>query len=290
MGQYRVELTRDPDLRFLLDYSGIGFFDMGESWDLSRIGSGEYTLEIRPGQGGPLLPSQDLKLEGEGGRLDLGTIDLSGKLAQTTFTLAPGVGKKDGLMILADGEGSIVKGDFSRTLKAVYPKDTRELALWVEGYRTVLVDELQREQVMDLEPGIPIAIEIDAVKDLPEDVFVTTGLKRVEEPEGGPALPGYLTQRVYFSAGLEHHVSEPGIFRVEVALGLVEDGMQTGFSSTMTSLTSEADAPIIEVKEGSELQVIHATMRRRWYWMLLTSCANSRTRAACIDGACSCHA
>lgn len=252
-----VQLMQEPDLRSPMDSNGTDFVEMGEAFDLNRIANGEYTLKIGSGQGGAVLHSQELRLEGEGGHLDLGTIDLRGEVAQTTFTLAPGFGEDDGVFAVVDRDGSILKGEFGRTLTVVYPKETRELALWVDGYRTLLVDELQRELEVALEPGILVSIEIESVRNLPEDVFVTTVLERVEDPESGPALPGYLTERRLYSPGLEHHVSEPGQYRLHVALGLVKDGFPAGLSPTMTYLTPEANAPIIEVKEALELQVIH---------------------------------
>ncbi|MGB0951767.1 MAG: hypothetical protein ACPG31_00950 [Planctomycetota bacterium] len=260
MERYWVELKRDPDLGFSMDSNGTDFVDKGKPWSLQRIGSGNYTLRIGLGYGGNVLHRQELQLEGEGGRLDLGSIDLHGKLAQTTFTLASGIGKEDGGFAVVDRDGSILGADFGRTLLVAYPEDTHELALWVQGYRTILIDELKREAEITLEPGIPVAVEIDAVRELPEGVFITTLLVRVEDPEDGPGLPGYLAQRTYRSPGLEHHVSEPGRFRLHAILGLVEEGLPAGFSTTMSHLVSGTQGPIIEVKEGSELQVIHASI------------------------------
>lgn len=255
--QCRVELMPTPDLRPIMDMSGRDFPSRGEYWELDRIESGTYALEVSGNWGGSVLHRQELKLEGEGGHLAIGTIDLTDKLTQTTFTLAPEVEEEDWELIVVDHDGWVVKADQGRSITAVYPKRTEKLALWVEGQRTLLLDDLSASMEVRPEPGIPIAIDFDPVGGFPEDVFMITELSRVEDPEGGPELPGYLTRRVLPSVGMEIHVPAAGHYRVMVLLGLVPEGSPAGPTGAMTYVTLPADAPVIEVKEGTTLQAIH---------------------------------
>ncbi|MGB0951768.1 MAG: carboxypeptidase-like regulatory domain-containing protein [Planctomycetota bacterium] len=239
---------------------------------IEQVEPGTYQLVVLHEHDSHPLYTRELVLDAGGGSSDLGHIDLRGEINSATLTLV-GVTEEDAPMTtVVDLLGRQMAWAFEGKVTVYFTEESVDLILWMNGYRDVLLEDVRGDREVSLTPGIPIEIAFDAVPNFPEDIIVEITLLHHFEA-GDPATPsGHRGKRVFSNyGGPDFQVPAPGAYQVMVRLMEMSEDFDTSPRLLpFTYVTTEAEAPIIHVKESEEMQLFQISMSQSTVWRAIT--------------------
>ena len=235
------------------------------SFEIRQVEGGAYTLAIFPPSSGHPVHQEDLELVAGVGRMDVGLIDLRGKLKTATLRLT--VEDEDEFLFATaiDRDGVQMGSEEDGKISVVFAEDFLDLVVIARGYRNTEVENLQGDREILLQRGIPIELEFDVVVGIPSKFDSEIILVRRPDPGDEEQSGAYWNRQTLSSTWSNRFfMPDPGLYKVMIGLNdysgaTAENGHAYGF----TYFSTEADAPTITVLEQEETQYFHVPVDQK---------------------------
>lgn len=245
--------------------------NLDDFW-IEQVEPGTYQLVVLHKHDNHPLYTREIVLDAGGGSSNLGHIDLRGKINSATLTLFGITEKYAPWTTVVDDLGRHIGWTSEGSVTVYFTEESVDLVLWMHGYRDVLLEDVRGDREIDITPGIPIEVAFDEIPNFPEDVMVDVTLQPQYDAEERALLSDLERIRdIRHYGDPDFQVPAPGAYKVMIRLADLDDELDPANGLLpFTYVTTEAEAPIIHVKESEELQVFQIPTDQTVVWRAIT--------------------
>jgi len=215
-------------------------------FSLSHIRAGEMFLIIHADQQDFHLFEMPLEDWSRDEPLDVGTIDLRGKLRQALLTLVGKERKNLNGLYAKSLDGTLLGYDRSNPLELVLPLKMMPAEVGAKGHRPVEKLDLLHKETIELKPGPEITISFPNLPYLPLEYVVQGRLT----PEHLEDLEGWNPEVVWFTiertGGHQIKVPKEGRYRLSIFVNHAEDKGST-FERSRRAEVSWTEQPVLPI-------------------------------------------